>query len=140
MNRFLAVLAPILLAGCVSTQTIEPNIASASVDFSQATELEITLTSFDYTPSEIRMAAGRPYALKLVNTASGGHDFTAAEFFAAASVAPDDAPMIAAGQIDLAGGESATIRLLPAAGTYKLVCSHFGHSALGMTGEIVVTP
>ena len=127
-----------LLAGCASTRPIEPQVASASVDFSQAQTVEVALTNFAFTPTEIRLQAGKPYVLKLVDTASGGHDFTAPAFFAAARVAPEDAAKVAKGQIDLKGGETATIRLVPAAGEFDLTCTHFGHAALGMKGKIVV--
>jgi uncharacterized cupredoxin-like copper-binding protein len=126
-----------LLGGCASTHAIAPRVASAGVDFGQAETVEVTLSSFAFQPSEIRLQAGKPYLLKLVDV-SGGHDFTAPEFFAAAQVAPEDAAKVAKGQVELKGGESAVIHLVPAAGTFDLACTHFGHAALGMKGKIVV--
>lgn len=137
MKMAFAALALGLLAGCAATRPIEPKVASASVDFTQAETVEVRLSSFAFAPSEIRLQSGKPYVLKLFDKA-GGHDFTAPEFFAAARIAPEDAAKVAKGQIELKGGESASIRLVPAAGTFDLTCTHFGHAALGMKGKIVV--
>lgn len=134
----LALTATAGLASCATTQPIVPRVAP-DVDFSQAQTVEVRLSSYDYTPEEIRLEAGRPYALKLTNVADMGHDFTAPEFFAAARVRPADASKIADGQIELAPGATATVHLVPMAGTYKLVCTHTGHALLGMTGRIVVS-
>lgn len=138
MRTSLTILSLALLSGCASTHEIEPNPASAAVDFAKAKVVEVTLSNFEFTPSVIDLQAGTPYVLKIVNRASGGHNFTAPEFFAAAKVAPEDAAQIAGGQIEVKGGETATIGLVPGTGTYKLVCTHFGHATLGMTGKIVV--
>ena len=132
-----AALALGLLAGSATARPITPQIASASVDFAQAETIEVTLSSFAFSPSEIRLHAGRPYVLKLVDP-KGGHNFSAPEFFAAARIAPEDAAKIAKGRIALHGGDSATIHLVPAAGSFDLTCTHFGHAALGMRGKIVV--
>lgn len=134
----LAALVLALLSGCASTHPIEPRLAAASVDFAQAATVEVSLSNFEFSPSEIDLEAGKPYVLKIVNTASGGHDFTAPELFAAAQVAPRDAARIADGQVHLGGGETVSVQIVPAAGEYKLVCTHFGHAALGMTGKIIV--
>ncbi|HKT86535.1 MAG TPA: cupredoxin domain-containing protein [Novosphingobium sp.] len=138
MRVVLIAAAIALTAGCASTHPIEPRVASSSVDFSGAETAEVKLGNFSFTPSDVTLKAGRPYVLKIVNTASGGHDFTAPEFFAAATVAPQDAARIASGQVELGAGETAMIRLVPAAGEFKLVCTHFGHAAMGMTGKIIV--
>lgn len=138
MRVLLIAAAITLVAGCATTRPIEPRIAGPAVDFTSARTVEIRLSNFDFTPSIIGLEAGRPYELKIVNAASGGHDFTAPEFFAASAVAPQDAARIASGQIDLGGGETASIRLVPAVGEFKVVCTHFGHVALGMTGKIIV--
>ena len=42
------------------------------------------------------------------------------------------------GRVSLGKGESSDVTLVPKAGTYKVHCSHFGHTALGMTGKITV--
>lgn len=113
--------------------------ARAAPDWGTARDVEIRLTNFAFTPDKIELKAGQAYRLHIVNAASGGHNFDAAQFFAAAQVAPSDAGKIAKGTIELKGGDSADIRLVaPAAGSYKLHCSHFMHSTFGMTGEIVV--
>ena len=98
----------------------------------------VRLSSFDFSPSVIRLRAGVPVVLRLVNAGSGGHNFAAPAFFAAARIEPQSAPRIRRGAIELRGGESAEIGLVPAAGRYRLRCTHFLHPALGMTGEIVV--
>ncbi len=55
-----------------------------------------------------------------------------------AKLASADAAEVADGAIELAGGETRTLTLVPAAGEYKLVCTHTGHAVLGMTGRIAV--
>lgn len=129
--------AALFAAGCAGTRAIEPQIAAADIAWGEAAEAEVVLSSFNFAPDPVRLAAGVPVRLT-IRSASGGHDFTAPDFFAAARVAPGDAGLIAGGQIDLAGGESVTLRLIPAAGSYDLVCTHTGHALLGMRGEIVV--
>lgn len=125
------------LSACASTHAVDPGIASTT-DFSEAQKVEVKLSSFDFTPSEIHLKANVPYTLHIVNEASGGHDFTAPEFFGSARLAPDDVALVRNGQIDLKGGESATVRLVPTSGTYKLTCTHTGHAPLGMKGRIIV--
>lgn len=112
--------------------------APAVGDPDYAETVEVRLSNFAFSPAEIRLQAGRAYTLRLVDTASGGHDFAAPAFFAAAHIAPEDASRIVKGRIALRGGETALVRLVPAAGTYRLRCTHFGHAAFGMTGRIVV--
>ena len=113
--------------------------ARAAPDWGTAHEVEIRLTNFAFTPGTIELKAGQAYRLHLVNAASGGHNFDAAQFFAAAQVSPSDQAKIAKGVIELKGGETKDVRLVaPVAGSYKLHCSHFLHSTFGMTGEITV--
>jgi uncharacterized cupredoxin-like copper-binding protein len=97
--------------------------------------VEVRLSSFDFTPSTIRLAAGRPVVLHLVNSGDGGHNFAAPEFFAAAR---DVTGPVRRGRVEVAGGQSVDVRLTPARGTYRLRCTHTLHTAFGMSGEIVV--
>jgi uncharacterized cupredoxin-like copper-binding protein len=138
MKSVFCALSVCLLAGCVSTQPIDPQIASSSADFSEAETVEVKLSNFKFAPSTIELKAGQPYNLRLTGAASGGHDFTAPEFFAAAKVMSGDASIIRSGNVELNSGEAVTVRLIPAAGEYRLVCTHTGHAALGMVGKIIV--
>jgi uncharacterized cupredoxin-like copper-binding protein len=130
--------ATLLLTGCATSHAITPQVESAAGAFADAAPVEVTLENFNFNPATLHLRAGRPYRLELHNTAGGGHDFTAPEFFAAARVAPADAAKVAGGEVELSAGKSVTVHLIPAAGRYKLVCTHVGHALLGMKGEIVV--
>jgi plastocyanin len=108
---------------------------SATADF---VTVPVALASFRFEPSTIHLKAGKPVTLRLVNSSSSGHDFTAPAFFAAARVAPDDARFVHDGSVTLRGGETRDVHLTPATGRYKLKCSHFLHKTMGMAGTIVV--
>jgi uncharacterized cupredoxin-like copper-binding protein len=100
-----------------------------------ARTVEISLSNFDFTPSTIRLRAGEPIVLHLVNTAHGGHNFAAPEFFAAASGVSGP---VTSGKVELHGNQTVDIRLTPARGHYHLRCTHTMHTAFGMSGEIEV--
>ncbi len=100
-----------------------------------ARTVEVQLSNFDFAPSAIRLRAGEPIVLRLVNSARGGHDFAAPEFFAAASGVSGP---VDEGKVEVAGHASAEIRLTPARGRYRLRCTHMLHTTFGMTGEIIV--
>lgn len=102
--------------------------------------VEIALANFKFTPSAIALKAGEPVTLHFVNNGSGGHDFTAPEFFKAATMeAATRAKLGKKGRIDLSAGETADVTLTPKAGTYKVKCGHFLHAGFGMTGTITVS-
>ena len=100
-----------------------------------AQSVEIDLSNFDFTPSTIRLRAGEPVVLHLVNTAHGGHNFAAPEFFAAASGVSGP---VTDGKVELHGEQSADVHVTPARGHYHLRCTHTMHTAFGMSGEIEV--
>ena len=136
--RYLPMLALVMLAGCATGRPVHPALENDPGLFSNAPTVEVHLANFDFTPPIIRMRAGRPYRLALTNDASGGHDFTAPDFFAAARIAARDQALVANGEVELHGGESRIVHVIPARGTYKVVCTHLGHAVLGMTARIVV--
>jgi uncharacterized cupredoxin-like copper-binding protein len=107
-------------------------------DWAHAQRVDVQLSSFTFTPSTLHLRAGRPVVLHLVNTGSGGHDFTAPAFFAAAQVRPRDRAAVGKGSVELRGRQSADIALVPRAGRYPLKCSHTLHKTFGMSGSIVV--
>jgi uncharacterized cupredoxin-like copper-binding protein len=112
--------------------------AAQAPDWAHASRVDVTLANFSYSPKTIHLRAGRPVVLHLVNSASGGHDFTARQFFAAAAVRPQDRGAIAGGSVELKGRQSRDVGLVPRAGRYPLKCGHAFHKMFGMTGEIVV--
>jgi plastocyanin len=112
--------------------------AAQPPDWAHAQRVDVKLSSFAFTPSTLHLRSGRPVVLHLVNTASGGHDFTAPAFFAAAQLRPEDRAMAGKGSIDLRGHQSADVALVPRAGRYPLKCSHTFHKTFGMSGQIVV--
>ena len=83
----------------------------------------------------ISLAAGREVTLKFVNKSTHGHDFTAPEFFAASRIVAGCAP---GGKVDVDGGETKEITLIPTAGEYRAHCGRPFHSALGMHARIEV--
>jgi plastocyanin len=122
------VLAAGLIAACPSSQVI------AQI----AAEQRVELSNFDFSPRELHLHAGQPVALVLANLASGGHDFAAPEFFAAARVQPGDAGLVVDGEVEVPARSTRTVHLVPAAGTYRLNCTHTFHTMFGMKGTIIV--
>lgn len=106
-------------------------------DYSRSAAVEIVLKSFSFTPDTLHLRAGVPVRLT-IRDEKGGHNFAAPAFFKGARIAPEDAGKVHGGKIELEGGEAVTIRLIPAAGSYKLTCTHFLHTSFGMKGTIVV--
>jgi uncharacterized cupredoxin-like copper-binding protein len=100
-----------------------------------ARTVEVTLSNFDFTPSTIRLRAGEPVVLHLVNSAHGGHNFAAPEFFAAASGVSGP---VDHGKVEVHGNQSVDVHVTPARGHYHLRCTHTMHTAFGMSGEIEV--
>ena len=112
--------------------------AAAQTGGAAAATVTVELSSFDFTPSTLRLRAGVPTVLRLVNSGGGGHNFAAPAFFGAARIDPASAAAVRRGAVEVGGRRTVELRLVPAAGRYRLRCTHLFHSTLGMTGEIVV--
>lgn len=125
--RFLLLAAAITLAA--------PTLAAQ-----QPANPDVVLANFSFAPKILHLHAAQSTTIHFVNNGSGGHDFTAAEFFAAATMDAANRAKVggAKGRVSLGKGKSIDVTLIPRAGTYKAHCSHFMHSSLGMTGQIVV--
>lgn len=126
-------LLPVMIAAAAAAFAMP---AAAQPDWSGAQRVEVDLSSFAFKPSTIHLRAGQPVVLHLVNVGSGGHDFAASEFFAAATLRNPGA--VERGRVELGGHESRDIALVPHAGRYPLKCTHLFHKTFGMSGEIVV--
>jgi plastocyanin len=95
----------------------------------------ILVYSYGYSPGPIVLSAGQPVTLQFVNRSGSGHDFTAPAFFGASRIVTG---LVKDGEVDLAPGQTRTVTLVPARGTYKAHCGHPFHKMLGMHAEIVV--
>jgi uncharacterized cupredoxin-like copper-binding protein len=121
-----------LLAACIAATP------AAAQDWGHAQRVEVRLANFSFTPKVIHLKAGQPIVLHLVNTASGGHDFTAPRFFAAATMRPQDRGLVEEGSVEFRGHQTRDVAVVPKAGRYPLKCGHSFHKTFGMSGEIVV--
>jgi uncharacterized cupredoxin-like copper-binding protein len=129
LNPLLALAAAIVVAaGPAAHAAAATDPAVASID----------LANFSFNPRAISLQAGVPTVLRLRNLASGGHSFTAPEFFAASNLQPQSAALVQKGRVEVPAHSSVDINLIPAAGQYALKCSHPFHAAFGMKGTIVV--
>ena len=120
--RLAATAVTLVLAAPAAAQPAPPTIT-------------IELSSFAYAPRPIVLAAGRPVRMVFVNRSRSGHDFTARRFFSSARILRGAVPE---GEVELRGGGTAAVDLVPARGRYKVHCSHFGHKLMGMSTEIIV--
>jgi plastocyanin len=103
-----------------------------------AETIDISLSDYAFTPAGLALKAGTAYRLHLVNAGSKDHDFTAPEFFAAAQIAPEDQAKVTKGKIAVDKGQAVDVTITPGAGSYKVSCTHFMHSMMGMHGTIAV--
>lgn len=112
--------------------------AGVSAQAPQPAAVTVTMQNFRFEPNQIQLRAGAPTILHLVNTAGGGHSFSAPQFFAAAKVAPASQPLVQDGTVQVPKHSAVDIALTPAAGQYPLKCTHALHAAFGMKGSIIV--
>jgi uncharacterized cupredoxin-like copper-binding protein len=126
---------------CVVALAAVPGQPRAIAQPASAPEtVTVTLSNFAFEPEHLRLKAGVPVRLRLVNESSGAHDFSAPAFFAASSF-PPGASAPRDGDVDVAGHDTVEISLIPrTAGTYRLRCTHFLHGLFGMHGSIEVSP
>jgi plastocyanin len=113
-------------------------LGAPAISQPQAATVAVTMSNFKFEPNSLQLRAGVPTVIHLVNTAGGGHNFTAPQFFAAARVAPASQPLVHDGTVEVPKHSAVDVELVPAAGQYPLKCSHTLHSAFGMKGTITV--
>lgn len=97
--------------------------------------VEVDLASFSFSPAAVHLKAGAPVVLHLVNTAKGGHNFSAPQLFAAAAKVSGP---VKNGSVEVPGNGAVDVGLTPARGVYPLSCTHVLHATFGMTGEVDV--
>ena len=117
-------------------------LAVADHAFAQAdkpTVIDIKLSEFRFAPTQIELAHGQTYLLRLTNDGQHAHDLSAKDFFKVATMGSDASAKIKNGDIDVPEGQTVEVELTPGTpGTYEMHCARPMHSMLGMKGEIVV--
>jgi plastocyanin len=113
-------------------------LGAAAAASAQPAAVTVRLSNFSFNPNTIRLKAGAPATLRIQNASRGGHNFSAPEFFAAARIDPKSAAFVRKGAVEVPGGRTVDVTLVPSAGTYRLKCTHTLHSTFGMKGMIFV--
>lgn len=136
--RIIASVSVIALAALSAPQS--GSVERTTAPRSDAETIPVRLSSFAFAPEHLRLKAGVPVRLRLVNESNGGHDFSAPGFFAASSFLPGfSAPPN--GEVAVGSNQTVEIALMPRTpGTYTLECTHFLHSFFGMHGTVEVVP
>lgn len=115
-----------------------PPASAAQQVWAPAPAITVSMRSFAFGPRELRLRAGQPVRLHLENRSGARHNFSAPQFFASAALQPASAGLVRRGTVEVPARGAVDVTLSPAAGTYKLRCTHSLHSMLGMRGKIVV--
>jgi plastocyanin len=114
------------------------SLAVAAAAPAQPAVVAVELSNFSFSPASVQLRAGVPATLQLHNASGGGHNFSAPGFFAAARLDPRSAALVRNGRVEVPADGTVKLALVPAAGRYKLRCTHTLHSAFGMKGFILV--
>lgn len=122
----------------ISSLLIGVQTAVAQSDSLPPSTVTVSLSNFSFTPETIQLEAGVPVVLRLENRSNGGHNFSAPQFFAAATLDPRSASLVQRGAVEIPGGGVRDVAVIPAAGRYPLKCTHTFHPMFGMKGTIVV--
>lgn len=95
---------------------------AAARDFGKAAAQPVKLVDYKFEPGAIHLTAGKAVILRLSNSAQQPHEFAAPEFFASATIRPEDAKSInKEGEAEVAPGQHVDIALVPKAGTKPAV-------------------
>ncbi len=119
-----------LLIGLSASSAQSAPASSATVD--------VTLSSFRISPNIIHLRAGVPVVLRFQNSASGGHNFSAMQFFSAARLEAASISRVQRGTVEVPKHGTINVELIPAAGRYPIKCTHTLHAMFGMKGTIIV--
>ena len=123
-----AALATALSASCAHA----PN-----VDWSAAQLVTVELVGRRFVPNKLSFRRGVPYHLRLDNTSTSLHEFTAPEFLKAVSVKNPEVLDPQQREIVLQRKEQRDVYFVPhTPGRYELTCAD--HAWAGMTGDITI--
>lgn len=118
-------------------------LASCGGGGGPTTDLDVTMTDFQFQPGQYTVPAGQEITLNLTNNGAVVHNFVIMKQGTSAGPMFDeeDTPNVY-WEVELPpGGSTATSFTAPAEpGDYEVVCRTEGHIASGMTGKLTVVP
>lgn len=127
-----------LLRMLIGLSLLAAPAVAAAPEWRQAREYDVQISSYDIQPSRLRLRAGQPVRLRLINASRQDHQLVAGDFLAASQVRSRDRAAVAGGRIAVAAGETVELALVPAPGRYRVTSSNFFHRLLGLRGDILV--
>lgn len=107
------------------------------------TNIDVTMTDFQFQPSQFTVPAGQEITFKSSNNGAVVHNFVIMKLGASAGPQFDDEDMASVyWEIELLpGADTDTSFIAPTEpGEYEVVCRTEGHIASGMTGKLIVVP
>jgi len=91
MIRMSASASVLMLLSLSAQDTVEAQVTEQQL-------LSVEFSNFEFSPNTLTFEHGRTYRLHLTNTSSGGHDFTAPEFFAGSTIDKGDRQFVVDGK------------------------------------------
>ncbi len=135
----MTVLYRALIIIALTSLSLMAQAQSSGPDWTQAKEIDITMTNFAFVPDSLDLTTGVAYHLHFVNSGSSDHNFTSPKLFDRANIMPADAGKLHDGIIEVPTGGTIDVRLISEMpGTYEFHCSHFMHAMFGMRGHATV--
>ncbi len=111
--------------------------AAPAPDWAAAKQVDVTMTEYRFVPDHLTLQRGTVYRLHLINPGKELHEFTAAAFFATATLREPRMLVNGGQEISVPAGGSADVDFVAnRAGVFGLTCAD--HDWAGMVGEIVV--
>ena len=141
---FAALASACQVAPLRSPEQLERIVAAA--DWDRMTDVKIELRDAGFTPRELRLKAGQPYRLTLVNLGVNNHYINAPEFYASIAArkaqvpryAEVKAPYFSTLEVFGAGGVVELWFIPLEKGRYRAHCHLGNHAEMGVEGHIVV--
>ncbi len=98
------------LAGCQARGYVrDPGAWTKGRDWSKAEPVRVAVAEYAFSPQILELQESTAYALEVVNTGSGPHEFSAVEFFRAVAVGR----VVVRDVVSISGGGLEVIRLEP---------------------------
>lgn len=116
-----------------------------AADWDAAPKVRIDLGEMFFEPEDVRLEAGKPYVIELVNTGKVKHEFAASKFFRSVATRKVENPGSEVKvpyftEIEVFAGESIELFVIPTVpGSFEMLCEIEGHREAGMEGTITVT-